>query len=242
MHLVSCIFLRVHSYIFEAIVLRTVDLGEADRFCILLTRERGRIAARARAVRRLQSHMGGTLLPLRHVRVHMKEWSGGWLITSAVPASDDSRVSSLRSFTIAEQGMELLLGLLEDDHPLPEVFDLTVELLRSAEDAHSTLLLAYTIRLLDLLGLMPESTNTSLFIDLAPEDRLFVKQCCDRVPLQDLTIISSKKLEIMTRLILSDQLRSPLRATAVAAALREPVEGNKFPLYTSALPAVKTAG
>ena len=210
----------MHSHIFEAIVLRTVDIAEADRFCILLTRERGRIAARARAVRRLQSHMGGALLPLRHVRVHVKEWSGGWLITSAVPAGEDPRISSLQHFTLAEQAVELLLALLEDDQPLPEVFDLTVELLRSTQDAHPTLLLAYTIRLLDLLGLMPESTNTSLFADLAPEDRLFVQQCCERMPLHNLALTSPVKLERMMRLLLSDQLRSPLRATAVAMALR----------------------
>src|SRR3989338_10464086 len=32
----------IHSHIFEVIVIRTVDIAEAARFCILLTRERGR--------------------------------------------------------------------------------------------------------------------------------------------------------------------------------------------------------
>ena len=56
-----------HSESVEAVVLKTYDVGEADRFCIVLTKERGRIAARARGVRKLTSKMGGSLLPLHHV-------------------------------------------------------------------------------------------------------------------------------------------------------------------------------
>ena len=53
------------SQTYEALILQSHDVGEADRFLILFTRERGRLAARARAVRKPKSKMGGSLLPLK---------------------------------------------------------------------------------------------------------------------------------------------------------------------------------
>ncbi len=53
----------------DAIVLRARPLGEADRVYTLLTRERGKVDAVAKGVRRPRSAMGGRLEPLAEVRV-----------------------------------------------------------------------------------------------------------------------------------------------------------------------------
>ena len=47
----------------EAVVLRTHPLGEADRIITLLTKERGRIRAVAKCVRRTKSRFGARLEP-----------------------------------------------------------------------------------------------------------------------------------------------------------------------------------
>ena len=57
----------------EAIILRTIDIGDADRFCILFTKEAGRKGARARGVRKTMSRLGGLLLPFRHLRIDLAE-------------------------------------------------------------------------------------------------------------------------------------------------------------------------
>ncbi|HEV2373083.1 MAG TPA: DNA repair protein RecO [Streptosporangiaceae bacterium] len=51
----------------DAIVLRTQDLGEADRIVTLLTRRTGRVRAVAKGVRRTKSRFGARLEPFTHV-------------------------------------------------------------------------------------------------------------------------------------------------------------------------------
>lgn len=53
----------------EGLVLRTRDLGEADRIVTLLTRDRGRVRAVAKGVRRTSSRFGARLEPFAHVDV-----------------------------------------------------------------------------------------------------------------------------------------------------------------------------
>ena len=55
------------SYRAEAIVLRTQKLGEADRIITLLTRERGKVRAVAKGVRRTKSKFGARLEPFSRV-------------------------------------------------------------------------------------------------------------------------------------------------------------------------------
>lgn len=57
----------------EAIVLRTHKLGEADRIITLLTRQRGRVRAVAKGVRRTTSRFGSRLEPFTHVDLQLAE-------------------------------------------------------------------------------------------------------------------------------------------------------------------------
>src|ERR671932_501636 len=50
----------------EAIVLRSIRLGEADRVLHLYTLERGRVGAVAKGIRRTKSRFGARLEPLSH--------------------------------------------------------------------------------------------------------------------------------------------------------------------------------
>lgn len=55
----------------EGIVLRTQKLGEADRIITVLTRDRGRVRAAARGVRRTTSKFGARLEPFAHIDVQV---------------------------------------------------------------------------------------------------------------------------------------------------------------------------
>ena len=67
----------------EAIVLRTHKLGEADRIVTLLTRERGRVRAVAKGVRRTTSKFGSRLEPFTHVDLQLAEGRNLDTITQA---------------------------------------------------------------------------------------------------------------------------------------------------------------
>ena len=57
------------TYRTEAVVLRSLRLGEADRVLHLYTLDRGRIGAVAKGIRRTKSRFGARLEPLSHVEV-----------------------------------------------------------------------------------------------------------------------------------------------------------------------------
>ena len=109
---------------YEAIVLKTHDVGEADRFCILFTKERGRIAARARGVRKLKSRMGGVLLAPNHISVTLTEGSVGFSVNSVLSLGQKNMQGNVDQFAQTQNGIELLLSLLHDEEPLQDIFDL----------------------------------------------------------------------------------------------------------------------
>jgi DNA repair protein RecO (recombination protein O) len=74
---------RVALYRDEAIVLRTQKLGEADRIVTLLTRERGRVRAVAKGVRRTTSRLGARVEPFMHVDVQLYEGRSLDVVTQA---------------------------------------------------------------------------------------------------------------------------------------------------------------
>lgn len=57
----------------EAVVLRSIRLGEADRVLHLYTEDRGRVGAVAKGVRRVKSRFGGRLEPLSRVKLVLHE-------------------------------------------------------------------------------------------------------------------------------------------------------------------------
>src|ERR671926_1351731 len=60
----------------EAIVLRSIRYGEADRVLHLYTPERGRVGAVAKGVRRVKSRLGGRLEPLMRSQLVLHEGRG----------------------------------------------------------------------------------------------------------------------------------------------------------------------
>src|ERR1700726_3885161 len=63
----------------EAIVLRSIRYGEADRILHLYTPDRGRIAAIAKGARRATSRFGARLEPFFHIPAGLREGRGDLL-------------------------------------------------------------------------------------------------------------------------------------------------------------------
>ena len=60
----------------EAIVLRSIRYGEADRILHLYTRDHGRLAAIAKGARRASSKFGARLEPLSQVNLLLRQGRG----------------------------------------------------------------------------------------------------------------------------------------------------------------------
>src|SRR3954453_5536867 len=110
----------------EAIVLRSIRYGEADRILHLYSRARGRIGAIAKGARRVKSRLGGRLEPLSRVNLILRQGRGDLCTITGVDTVDAhaglrERWSSLQRAT---QACESVLRLLDSAEPNVPAYNL----------------------------------------------------------------------------------------------------------------------
>src|SRR3954463_9152005 len=101
------------GYKTEAVVLRSLRFGEADRVLHVYTADRGRVGAVAKGVRRTKSRFGGRLEPLSHVELMLHQGSGELQTVtgvSLVSSHHESREDSYR-LAVGLIGAEAMLRL-----------------------------------------------------------------------------------------------------------------------------------
>ncbi|HEV2060546.1 MAG TPA: DNA repair protein RecO [Solirubrobacteraceae bacterium] len=146
----------------EAIVLRTLRYGEADRILHLYTRQRGRMAAIAKGVRRAKSRFGGRLEPYFRLQMVLYEGRSELLtVTSADTITGHSRLREHGpALDSAARACDAIARLFETTDPHPGVFALLCNEL-ALLDAHPQQAthenqLAFRLKLLLAAGLAPQ--------------------------------------------------------------------------------------
>lgn len=146
----------------EAIVLRSIRYGEADRILHLYTPHHGRIGAIAKGVRRARSRFGARLEPFFHVRMVLHEGRGELhTVTGAdTVAAHGSLREQARTLDAAARACDALARLFETSDPHPEVFRLLVNQLAllSSDPAQARPAngLAFRLKLLLAAGILPQ--------------------------------------------------------------------------------------
>lgn len=149
------------SYRAEAVVLRTHKLGEADRIITFLTRERGKVRAVAKGVRRTKSRFGARLEPFSRVDLLMYEGKNLDVITQAESLNAYGQDLSINYtlWTAGQTMLETADRLVSEESVANEgQYLLLVGALRTLvnEEHDSTLVLdAYLLRALSLAGYSP---------------------------------------------------------------------------------------
>jgi DNA repair protein RecO (recombination protein O) len=143
-----------------AVVLRSVDYGEADRVVTLLSRERGKVAAFARAARASRRRFGGALELFTLVRAEAKERRGGGMLgleSVAVERGFGAIRGDLARIACASYACDLARELVRDAEPHDELFTLVVAYLArlDAAPAQPSALRAFELGALAAAGLMP---------------------------------------------------------------------------------------
>ncbi|MBT3293327.1 DNA repair protein RecO [Candidatus Peregrinibacteria bacterium] len=180
----------------HGIVLCTHNVGEADRFAIILTKEQGKLPIRAYGVRKLSSRKGGSFLPLQEVNILARESSSGLQVVSSSLAQSSMETLGLNSFLLGTQCANILLSMLEDNHPVPEIFSLTKKYLNSCREGEVSSLLPFSIQLLNILGLLPTQTDHAIYAHLSSEEILYTQnilvrgEMCSSIPKQEAMGIS----------------------------------------------------
>jgi DNA repair protein RecO (recombination protein O) len=148
----------------EAVVLRSMRYGEADRILHLYTPARGRVGAIAKGVRRARSRFGGRLEPFFRLRIELHEGRGELLtVTGAQTVDAYARLrEDARALDAAARACDAVGRLFETSEPHPGVFNLLCRKLAllderggKAVDARSGAL-AFRLKLLLAAGLAPQ--------------------------------------------------------------------------------------
>ncbi len=151
----------------EAVVLRSFRFGEADRVVHLLTRDRGRVGAVAKGVRRTRSRVGGRLEPLSHVELVLHQGRGELATIGSVELLDSGQAVRDDPYRlgVALVGIEAVTRLFpEPDERNDALFDGLLRFLAVTAElppgggghpSRDILTLGFTLKLLALAGWAP---------------------------------------------------------------------------------------
>ena len=150
---------RERSLRVEAIVLRHMDWGEADRLLWLFTRELGKVRVVAKGVRKLHSRKAGHLEPFTRAGLLLARGREMMIVTQAEAQNTFPMLrENLLHLGYASYVVELLDRFTyEEGQNIPLYRLLADTLSRLCTEPDSSLVVRYyEIRLLDLLGFRPQ--------------------------------------------------------------------------------------
>ena len=158
------------SYKTEAVVLRSLRFGEADRVLHLYTLDRGRIGAIAKGIRRTKSRFGARLEPLSHVELVVHQGRGELGTVTGVELVRAHRQAREQPYRLGVGfvGLEAMLRLFPEQESNPRAFEALTRFLDLLDDAEprpgrragvDPLVLSFQLKLLWLSGYLPHLTS-----------------------------------------------------------------------------------
>jgi DNA repair protein RecO (recombination protein O) len=157
------------TYKTEAVVLRSMRLGEADRVLHVYTLDRGRVSAVAKGIRRTKSRFGGRLEPMSHVELMLHEGSGELQTVTGAQLVSPHRAAREHPYrlSVGLVGLEAMLRLFTEQEANPRAFEALTRFLdvldgaevRAAEPPLDPLVLSFQLKLLWLSGYLPHLTS-----------------------------------------------------------------------------------
>jgi DNA repair protein RecO (recombination protein O) len=157
------------AYKTEAVVLRSLRFGEADRVLHLYTLERGRIGALAKGIRKTKSRFGARLEPLSRVELMLHQGAGELETVTGVELVSSHRAAREDSYRLGVGlvGAEAMLRLFTEQERNPRAFQALARFLelldgleaRAERPALDPLVLSFQLKLLWLSGYLPHLTS-----------------------------------------------------------------------------------
>lgn len=154
--------MRARVFSTEAIPIRRMDFGEADRIITALTPRDGKLRLLAKGVRRPTSRMAGHLEPFTHTRIRVARGRDLDLVTEASTIEPFRAVrEDLTRAVHAFHWAELVDGFLPDGEAQADVFGLlrsALVALENRDDVAELVSRHFELHLLSVLGYRPELT------------------------------------------------------------------------------------
>lgn len=157
------------SYATDAVVLRSIRFGEADRVLHLYTAEHGRLGAVAKGVRKTKSRFGARLEPLSHVELQLHRGAGELQTITGVEIrrSHQAARDDYYRLNVGLIGAEAMLRLFTEQEQNERAFTALTRFLDVLDDtphaaerpALDPLALAFQLKLLWVSGYLPHLTS-----------------------------------------------------------------------------------
>lgn len=168
----------------EAIILKRVNSGEADRLLTILTRSFGKIQVKASGVRKITSRRCAHLEPLNKVLLTLYQGKSMPIVTEAETLEDFSFLKTkLKAIGYAYYLCELVDRLTPEGQEHASVVSLLNDALQTLnqEDVDASFLEIFEMALLQTLGYLQKSlqhrtVNTQFLIEQIIERKLKTKQ------------------------------------------------------------------
>ena len=142
----------------EAVVLRSMRLGEADRIVTFAGRGHGKIRAVAKGVRKTKSRFGGRLEPFTQVSLVLWHGRSDLDIVTQVEAVEVFREvrEDLDRFALGQVMLEAVDRVVQEKEASPRVYTLLIDGLTGLSVSGSPLVLAwFLLRLAGVAGFAP---------------------------------------------------------------------------------------
>ncbi len=156
----------MQPHVSDAIILRHVDYGEADRIVTFFTPDHGLCKGFARAARKSRKRFGPGLESFAKVRMHWSASASGGLLTLREIDLLDLHVgirSDLDAIALAGYGCELVEEMVGDDPGHPQIYRLLEAFLGelASKGSSASARLLFELRLLDDIGYLPHLLHCS---------------------------------------------------------------------------------
>lgn len=158
------------SYKTQAVVLRSIRLGEADAVLHLYTLERGRVGAVAKGLRKTKSRFGARLEPLSHVELLLHQGGGELHTVTGADLVRPHRATREDGYRLGVGlvGAEAMLRLFTEQEANARAFEALTRFLDATDElqprpgnaaALDPLALSFQLKLLWLSGYLPHLTT-----------------------------------------------------------------------------------
>ena len=146
----------------ESIILKTADLGEADRLLIIYTKEFGKIRVVARGIKKLESKLRYHLEPLSHSQLILIEGKSIRIVKDAILINEFLKIKKdLEKTKIAQEIAELIDEAIAGEEKDEKIWELLTTTLHQLNVGGSTshIVRDFRANLIKLLGYDPEQVK-----------------------------------------------------------------------------------
>ncbi|MBT3834650.1 DNA repair protein RecO [Candidatus Peribacteria bacterium] len=201
----------------EAVVLKTYDIGDSDRYCIFLTPLYGRINVCAKGVRKTTSKMGSSLQTFQYLNVDLAEHSSGFYLRSAKCLESFENIrKDISKFQSASRGCELIFRLIHESEPSENIFAILKAYLSICNESENEKLFpTLQMMLFRELGLLPSFREDESMSDSLKSYLSFVGSFEQSIENQ-ISDSDLVKLSMVCNEILKDELNYPLKSESVS--------------------------